>query len=120
MTLRIVPPVSAVEHRAVCSVDGESWPCKHHRQAMAVQGLWRFVICSACGQRRNYWTALSIDRGLDGRAIYFHDRKRCRPKAEKWWNENVRPITGESFHSGQSIADLQRYLAARVAIQAVT
>jgi hypothetical protein len=73
----------------------------------------------ACGKFRNAFTSLDIQRGQDGRAIYFHARKRCRPAAQKWWEENVRPHTGESFRDGQWIDDLARYIGARLKPHAV-
>lgn len=110
----VKPKVNEPEHKAVCSIDGEPWPCKHRQVEShnAFTKRWD-VLCGACGKRRNACASLDIQSGLDGRAIYFHWRKSCRPKARQWWDENVLPHTGEAFREGQWIDDLARYIGAR-------
>lgn len=112
--LHAVPKTSQVEHKPICSVDGKPWPCIHsQRETHLTFSQWYNRFCLACGKQQTAYVALNIDCGLDGRAIYFHDRKRCRPAAERWWNENVLPLTGEPYRKGQIIGDLLRYVGAR-------
>lgn len=130
-SLRTVPPIVKVEHVAICSIDGEPWPCRHYlRAANFRMAQYHSVFCSACGKRRNAWCSLSIERDLNGQAIYFHARKKCSAKAVKWWNENIKPHTGEDLLvkrygeveitiGGESIDDLTRYLARRKKLAAV-
>lgn len=109
-----VPKPTDPEHAAICSVDGKPWPCIHaQRETYFAFSQWYNVLCLACGKPQTAYTALRIDRGLDGKAIYFHDRVRCRPAAERWWNENVLPLTGEPYLKGQNIVDLLRYVGGR-------
>lgn len=123
--LRSVPPAAKVEHAAICAVDGEPWPCRHTvRQANFRMSQYYSVFCLACGKPRNAWCSLSIESDLNGQAVYFHARKRCSQKAVEWWNENVKPHTGEDLLvkrygeveitiGGEYIDDLTRYLAMR-------
>lgn len=121
MPLHAVPDIAEVEHKGICSVDGEPWPCLHSRRETHFEfSRWYNALCLACGKQASAWTVLTIDRDLEGRRIYFHDRKRCRPAAEKWWNEHVKPITGENFRPHQSITDLHRYVGARMKPQIVS
>jgi hypothetical protein len=120
VTLQIVPPQTEreVEHKPVCSIDGEPWPCAHNQREAHFAAVQRYsVLCLACGKSRNACVSLEIRKGLDGRTVYFHYRKRCRPKARDWWDENVRPHTGEPFRECQWIDDLARYIAARNPLQ---
>ena len=130
--LRSVPLAAKVEHGAICSVDGEPWPCRHYlRQANFEMAQYHSVFCQACGKRRNAWCSLSIERDLQGHAIYFHARKKCAAKAVAWWNENIKPHTGEDLLvkrygeveitiGGESISDLTRYLALRTGLKRAT
>lgn len=112
--LRVVPSPSQVAHEAVCSIDGEPWPCRHFlRRANFAYSQRYSVRCKACGQLRNEWHSLEIEAAFDGQAVYFHARKRCRPAAERWWNENVLPLINEPFREWQTIDNLLRYVGAR-------
>lgn len=131
LALRSVPPTSAVEHQAICSVDGEPWPCRHTvRESNFQMAQYHSVFCSACGKRRNAWSSLSIERDLSGQAVYFHARKRCSLKAVEYWNANIKPVTGEDLLvkrygdveiviGGEWIEDLTRYLARCKKLKAV-
>lgn len=130
--LRTVPPVAKIEHEAVCSVDGEPWPCRHTiRESNFRMAQYHSVFCLACGKQRNAWASLSIERDLNGQAVYFHARKRCSQKAVEWWNTNVKPHTGEDLLikrygeveitiGGQSIEDLTRYLSLHSGLKVAT
>ncbi len=120
--LRLVTPKPKVEHKPICSVDKQPWPCAHHQaEAYQRRASYFSVLCLACGKPRNAWASLSIDDDGHGRAIYFHARLRCRPKAKAWWEEHVTPHTGESFDKvyGFGISHLGKYISGRGTLKAV-
>lgn len=130
MTLLLVPKTSEVEHKPICSVCSEPWPCTHIKEEGRFRTHQHYsVMCLACGKPRNGWTSLSIERGFDGRAVYFHARKKCAMKAALWWDEHVKPLVGEEAvcrtyefmpgFFGQTIQDLTRYVALRSKPKAV-
>jgi len=62
-----VPKRDEPKHAAVCSIDGEPWPCVHEQRA--ANRYWRryhSVRCLACGKPGNAGGALSIEQGFDG------------------------------------------------------
>src|SRR5882672_5318840 len=102
--LAIIPSEPEVEHSAICSIDGEPWPCAHRaREGRIAMIRYIRVVCLACGKPRNAFTSLSIGEGFDGQPVYFHWRKRCRPVAEQWWNENVKPVADIDYQRGLSV-----------------
>lgn len=119
-SLRAVPPQSKAEHKAVCSIDGEPWPCRYEqREGNFRIAQYHSVFCSACGKQRNAWASLDVEADLSGHRVYFHARKRCSLKATEWWDANIKPHTGEDLFvtmlngvtiGGRSIGDLTRYL----------
>jgi hypothetical protein len=115
-----VPAADEPEHKAVCSIDGEPWPCKHAIERIHYAHIQRSgVRCLACGKPRVAWTSLDIAESFDGRPVYFHDRKGCREAALAWWDENVRPLTGHGFRVGGRIEGLLRYVGRRAPKQAL-
>ena len=62
---------------------------------------------------RHACLSLTIETALDDRTIYFHWRKRYRPKAKQWRDENILPYTGEAFIEGRWIDDLARHIGLR-------
>ena len=124
-----VPKQSIVEHKPVCSIDGEPWPCFHTQKETHYRMTQHYsVLCVACGKLRNAWASLDIESDLENRHIYFHARKPCAAKAKIWWDENIKPHTGEDLFisilsgvtiGGQWIGDLTRHLAARTKMKAV-
>lgn len=98
MSLKLVQPKPRVEHKPICAIDGQPWPCAHHQAANhdRYSRYWN-VLCLACGKPRNNLACLQIDDDGHGRTIYFHARKRCVPKARAWWEEHGKPRTGQPF-----------------------
>jgi hypothetical protein len=110
----IKPTDAEPEHKPICSIDGEAWPCAHNRAESHKAYIARWsILCVACGKRRNSWGALVVEDAGDGRFVYFHARKRCIEKAQTWWDENVKPYTGERFQEGLWVGDLPRYIGLR-------
>ena len=115
-----VPKGDASRHEPACRECGEPWPCRTRREEYRFRAHLQNVRCEFCGKARVSWGSLTIDEGLDGRAIYFHARKLCTAAAKVWWETNVKPLleTGRvDFLEGQTITSLVRYVAVRSKIK---
>lgn len=116
----VQPEPAGPEHRPVCCVCGEAWPCRHHQQQSHQAMVQRqSVRCYACGKLRNARCSLTVVADAEGRTIYFHARKRCCEQAQVWWEKHVRSVISKPFIHGLWIDDLPAYLGRHAQLKPV-